>query len=59
MEVFKSHRDLYEGAQFVDNNIKEMLEKMELSEKKDSHPFDLSVGQRQETCNRKSIAAKT
>lgn len=47
MEVFKSHRDLYEGAQFVDNNIKEMLEKMELSEKKDSHPFDLSVGQQQ------------
>ena len=26
---------------------KEMLEKMELSEKKDSHPFDLSVGQQQ------------
>ena len=47
LEVFKSHRDLYEGAQFVDNNIKEMLEKMELSEKKDSHPFDLSVGQQQ------------
>ena len=22
LEVFKSHRDLYEGAQFVDNNIK-------------------------------------
>ena len=62
-EVFVSHKDFFKNEYtkyknsgrkdaenyecFIDTKIKEMLEKMELSDLSLRHPFDISVGQQQ------------
>lgn len=73
-EVFESHRDFFKAEyekyseknknssidykSFVDKKIKEVLEKMELSDKSGQHPFDISVGQQQRLAIAKVLLLK-
>ena len=70
-EVFISHKDLFKTEYknsgrkdaenydcFIDIKIKEMLEKMELSDLSLRHPFDISVGQQQRLAIAKVLLLK-
>lgn len=70
-EVFISHKDFFKNEYkncgrknvenyefFIDTKIKEMLEKMELSELSESHPFDISAGQQQRLAIAKVLLLK-
>ena len=73
-EVFVSHKDFFKNEYtkyknsgrkdaenyecFIDTKIKEMLEKMELSDLSLRHPFDISVGQQQRLAIAKVLLLK-
>lgn len=73
-EVFGSHKDFFKNEYtkyknsgrkdaenyecFIDTKIKEMLEKMELSDLSLRHPFDISVGQQQRLAIAKVLLLK-